>query len=116
MCSTRRSACAALLVCLLRSRPAVATTAPSPRRTTAAGPPAPLRTLYVQAPLTGPAADEGRAMVDAVRLVVGQAHGLAGEVRVIVRTLDDGGRRPRPIPTAAPPTPRARSPIPARWP
>jgi ABC-type branched-subunit amino acid transport system substrate-binding protein len=45
----------------------------------------------VQAPLTGPAADEGRAMVDAVRLVVAQANGLAGKVRVIVRPLDDGG-------------------------
>ena len=32
----------------------------------------PVRTLYVQAPLSGPAADEGRAMVDAVRLIVDQ--------------------------------------------
>ena len=37
--------------------------------------PAPVRTLYVQAPLSGPAADEGRAMVDAVRLIVDQAGG-----------------------------------------
>ena len=52
-------------------------------------------------------------MVDAVRLVVGQARGLAGEVRVIVRTLDDGGTAYRDRPgRAAPPTPRARSPIP----
>ena len=36
-------------------------------------------------------------MVDAVRLVVGQARGLAGDVRVIVRTLDDGGGHARPI-------------------
>ena len=30
-------------------------------------------------------------MVDAVRLVVDQHGGLAGQVRVIVRALDDGG-------------------------
>ncbi len=59
--------------------------------TTATTTPAPVRTLYVQAPLSGPAADEGRAMVDAVRLVVDQAGGVAGDVRVIVRALDDGG-------------------------
>jgi branched-chain amino acid transport system substrate-binding protein len=62
---------------------------PAPPATTAA--PAPERTLYVQAPLSGPAADEGRAMVDAVRLVVAQQGGLAGHVRVVVRALDDGG-------------------------
>ena len=62
--------------------------------TTAATAPAPLRTLYVQAPLSGPAAGEGRAMVDAVRLVVDQHGGLAGRVRVAVRALDDGGRPP----------------------
>jgi ABC-type branched-subunit amino acid transport system substrate-binding protein len=93
MCSTRRyGARFALLACLtvLAGGCGDDGAAPAPV-TTAAAPPAPLRTLYVQAPLTGPAADEGRAMVDAVRLVVGQAHGLAGEVRVIVRTLDDGG-------------------------
>lgn len=59
--------------------------------TTAPVPPAPVRTLYVQAPLSGPAADEGRAMVDAVRLAVDRAAGVAGKVRIIVRTLDDGG-------------------------
>ena len=30
-------------------------------------------------------------MVDAVRLIVDQAGGLAGDVRVVVRALDDGG-------------------------
>lgn len=59
--------------------------------TTAATTPAPVRTLYVDAPLSGPAADEGRAMVDAVRLIVDQAGGVAGGVRVVVRALDDGG-------------------------
>jgi branched-chain amino acid transport system substrate-binding protein len=62
---------------------------PAPPVTTTAA--LPVRTLYVQAPLTGPAADEGRAMVDAVRLVVDQKDGVAGAVGVIVRTLDDGG-------------------------
>jgi ABC-type branched-subunit amino acid transport system substrate-binding protein len=59
--------------------------------TTAAPAPLPLRTLYVQAPLSGPAADQGRAMVDAVRLVVDQHGDLARRVRVVVRPLDDGG-------------------------
>jgi branched-chain amino acid transport system substrate-binding protein len=62
-----------------------------PAATTAATTPAPVRTLYVQAPLTGPASDEGRAMVDAVRLIVDQAGGVAGPVRVVVHALDDGG-------------------------
>ncbi len=66
-----------------------AQTDPEPAVTTT---PAPVRTLYVQAPLSGPAADEGRAMVDAVRLIVDQAGGIAGKVRVVVRALDDGGR------------------------
>ncbi|MDX6538717.1 MAG: branched-chain amino acid transport system substrate-binding protein [Gaiellales bacterium] len=61
------------------------------RAKTAATAPVPVRTLYVQAPLSGPAAAEGRAMVDAVRLVVDQSGGVAGAVRVIVRALDDGG-------------------------
>lgn len=93
MCSTpRATACAALLACLAVLAAGCRDDGAQPAPvTTAAAPPAPLRTLYVQAPLTGPAADEGRAMVDAVRLVVGQARGLAGDVRVIVRTLDDGG-------------------------
>jgi branched-chain amino acid transport system substrate-binding protein len=59
--------------------------------TTAATTPAPVKTLYVDAPLSGPASDEGRAMVDAVRLIVDQAGGVAGGVRVVVRALDDGG-------------------------
>ena len=59
---------------------------------TTATAPVPERTLYVQAPLTGPAADEGRAMVDAVRLVVEQERDEAEDkVRVTVRSLDDGG-------------------------
>ncbi len=66
---------------------------PAPPPSTAAALP-PLRTLYVQAPLSGPAAGEGRAMVDAVRLVVDQHGGLAGKVRVVVRAQDDGGRPP----------------------
>ena len=92
MCSTPRrtaAACVALLVCLALTG-CGDDPEPTPA-TTAATAPAPVHTLYVQAPLSGPAADEGRAMVDAVRLVVGQAAGVAGEVRVIVRTLDDGG-------------------------
>ena len=63
-----------------------------PPATTATPPPAE-RTLYVQAPLSGPAADEGRAIVDAVRLAVDQQDGLAGRVHVTVRALDDGGDR-----------------------
>ena len=59
--------------------------------TTAAAAPVPVKTLYVDAPLSGPASDEGRAMVDAVRLIVDQAGGVAGSVRVVVRALDDGG-------------------------
>lgn len=80
---------AALLGCLLLTgcgtdaQPTPATTAPAA--------PVPVRTLYVQAPLSGPAADEGRAMVDAVRLVVDQAGGLSGRRRIVVRPLDDGG-------------------------
>jgi branched-chain amino acid transport system substrate-binding protein len=72
-----------LAACGNDSQPAPATTASTA--------PAPVRTLYVQAPLSGPAADDGRAMVDAVRLVVDQAGAVAGDVRVIVRALDDGG-------------------------
>jgi ABC-type branched-subunit amino acid transport system substrate-binding protein len=53
-----------------------------------------VRTLYVQVPLTGPAAEQGRAMLDAVRLVVDQHEGLAGQVRVKVRALDDAGKAP----------------------
>ena len=64
---------------------------PPDAATTAATAAAPVRTLYVQAPLTGPAADEGRAMVDGVRLVVDQAGAEAGSARIVVRALDDGG-------------------------
>jgi len=60
-------------------------------QTTVAIPAPPVRTLYVQAPLSGPAADEGRAMVDAVRLIVDQRAGAAGSPSVLVRALDDGG-------------------------
>jgi ABC-type branched-subunit amino acid transport system substrate-binding protein len=89
---TRAAAAPLLLACLLAagcgtdSQPA-----PAPVTATAS---LPLRTLYVQAPLTGPAADEGRAMVDAVRLVVDQHDGLAGKVRIQVRALDDAGKAP----------------------
>jgi ABC-type branched-subunit amino acid transport system substrate-binding protein len=91
--SSRRSlAAAALLGCLVLA--GCGTDSQPAPPATAAPPPAPLRTLYVQAPLSGPAADEGRAMVDAVRLVVDQHAGLAGQVRVVVRALDDGGKAP----------------------
>ena len=90
--ASRLALAAALAACLLAagcgtdSQPApLPTTAPSPL---------PLRTLYVQAPLRGPAADQGRAMVDAVRLVVDQHSGVAGKVRVRVRVLDDAGSAP----------------------
>ena len=86
---SRAAACGALLGCLALA--GCGDEAPPTPATTAPVPPAPVRTLYVQAPLSGPAADEGRAMVDAVRLVVDQAAGVAGKLRVIVRTLDDGG-------------------------
>ena len=118
MCSTPRvGACGALFVCLA----VLAAGCGDDRAATFAGhhrggPAGTLRTLYVQAPLTGPAADEGRAMVDAVRLVVGQAHGLAGDARVIVRTLDDGGVGTATVRSAAPTTPAARSPIRMPWP
>ena len=89
MRSTRSAALAVALLGLLAAGCGKgATTAPPAPATTAS---LPVRTLYVQAPLSGPAADQGRAMVDAVRLVVGQQGGVAGGVRVVVRTLDDGG-------------------------
>jgi ABC-type branched-subunit amino acid transport system substrate-binding protein len=93
--SSRLAAAGALLGCLLAgcgsgsgpgSQPVTPTTASTARP--------PLRVLYVQAPLSGPAAGEGRAMLDAVRLVVDQHGGVAGRVRVVVRALDDGGRPP----------------------
>jgi ABC-type branched-subunit amino acid transport system substrate-binding protein len=88
----RLAGLAALAGCLLAAGCGTdAEPAPSPTTATA---PLPLRTLYVQAPLTGPAADQGRAMVDAVRLVVDQHAGLAGGVRVQVRALDDAGKVP----------------------
>jgi branched-chain amino acid transport system substrate-binding protein len=90
--SSRLAAAAALLGCLLAAGCGTSSQpAPPPATTTA---PLPMRTLYVQAPLTGPAADEGRAMVDAVRLVVEQHGGVAGQVRVRVRALDDAGKVP----------------------
>jgi len=108
---SRLAAAAVLLACLAAgcgrdSRPApptVAVTAPPP-----------LRTLYVQAPLTGPAAGEGRAMVDAVRLVVQQHDGQAGQVRVAVRWTTEAGRPSPPMQRAARATPPARPPIPPR--
>ena len=60
------AACLLAAGCGNDAQPAPADRPRRPRR-------CPLRTLYVQAPLSGPAADEGRAMVDAVRLVVDQA-------------------------------------------
>jgi ABC-type branched-subunit amino acid transport system substrate-binding protein len=89
--STHSPGCAILLGCLLLAGCGTGSS-PSPAPTTTAAA-APLRTLYVQAPLSGPAADQGRAMVDAVRLVIAQAGGLAGPARLQVRTLDDGGGR-----------------------
>lgn len=89
---TRLAGLAALAACLLAAG-CGSDTQPAPSPTTATAP-LPLRTLYVQAPLTGPAADQGRAMVDAVRLVVDEHAGLAGEVRVRVRALDDAGKVP----------------------
>jgi branched-chain amino acid transport system substrate-binding protein len=90
--STHSLGGAALLGCLLLAGCGTHSHPSSPSATTAAAA-TPQRTLYVQAPLSGPAADQGRAMVDAVRLVVDQAGGLAGSVRVLVRALDDGGGR-----------------------
>jgi ABC-type branched-subunit amino acid transport system substrate-binding protein len=84
-------AAAVLLGCLLAG---CGTDAQPAAPTTTATAPVPLRTLYVQAPLSGPAAGEGRAMVDAVRLVVQRHGGQAGQVRVAVRALNDGGRPP----------------------
>jgi branched-chain amino acid transport system substrate-binding protein len=88
---SRLAAAGTLLGCLLAG---CATGSPPIPATTTATAPAPLRTLYVQAPLSGPAAGEGRAMLDAVRLVVDQHGGLAGSVHVAVRALDDGGQSP----------------------
>ena len=82
-------AAAALLGCLLLA--GCGTSAQPAPSTAPVTVPAAVRTLYVQAPLSGPAVDEGRAMVDAVRLVVDQQGGLAGKVRIVVRALDDGG-------------------------
>lgn len=91
MRSTRSAAnaLAALLAGLLVA--GCGDSAEQPPETTAAVPSAPARTLYVQAPLTGPAAAEGRAMVAAVRLIVQQGDGLAGPSRLTVHALDDGG-------------------------
>ena len=90
--ANRLALAAALAGCLLAAGCGTdSQQAPAP---TTAPPPLPLRTLYVQAPLTGPAADQGRAMVDAVRLVVDQHSGVAGKVRVRVRPLDDAGSAP----------------------
>jgi branched-chain amino acid transport system substrate-binding protein len=89
---SRLAAAAALTGCLLAAG-CGADSQPAPSLTTTVAP-LPLRTLYVQAPLTGPAADQGRAMVDAVRLVVDQHSGVAGQVRVRVQALDDGGTAP----------------------
>ena len=86
------AAAVALAGCLLAAG-CGADSQPAPPSTTSDAP-LPLRTLYVQAPLTGPAADQGRAMVDAVRLVVDQHSGVAGHVRVRVRALDDAGGAP----------------------
>ncbi len=96
MCSSSRKstpagAGALLVACVLAG--CGTDSQPAPPASTAAAPP-PVRTLYVQAPLSGPAAGEGRAMVDAVRLVVDQHGGTAGNVRVVVRAQDDGGRPP----------------------
>jgi branched-chain amino acid transport system substrate-binding protein len=82
-------AAAAVLACVVLS--GCGTSAQPPPSSATVTAPAPVRTLYVQAPLSGPAADQGRAMVDAVRLVVDQAGGLAGRLRIVVRALDDGG-------------------------
>jgi ABC-type branched-subunit amino acid transport system substrate-binding protein len=89
---TRLALPAALAACLLAA--GCGTSPPPAPVPTTAPEPLPLRTLYVQAPLRGPAADQGRAMVDAVRLVVDQHSGVAGKVRVRVRALDDSGSAP----------------------
>jgi branched-chain amino acid transport system substrate-binding protein len=60
------------------SDPAPATTAPT--RTV---------TLWVELPLAGAAAEDGRQMLDAVRLVVAQADYRVGDVGVEVRASDD---------------------------
>ena len=88
---SRPAAAALLLACLLAGCGTDSQPAPPTVPVTA---PLPLKTLYVQAPLSGPAAGEGRAMVDAVRLVVQQHDGQAGQVRVAVRALNDGGTPP----------------------
>jgi branched-chain amino acid transport system substrate-binding protein len=62
-----------------------ATSAPAPAVTT------PLRTvtLWVDLPLAGAAAEEGRQMLDAVRLVVAQADYRVGNLALRVRASDD---------------------------
>ncbi len=88
---SRPAVAAVLLACLLAACGTDSQPAPPTVPVTA---PLPLKTLYVQAPLSGPAAGEGRAMLDAVRLVVQQHDGQAGQVRVAVRALNDGGTPP----------------------
>jgi hypothetical protein len=118
-------AAAALLACLLLAGCGTDDAKPAPSTAPTAAP-APVRTLYVQAPLSGPAGDDGRAMVDAVRLVVDQQGAIAGRVRIVVRALDHGGATaatdtamaaplPPPIRRAVPATPRRRLPTGARW-
>ena len=87
---------------------AAATTSTTPSRTV---------TLWVDVPLAGAAAEDGRQMLDGVRLVVAQSDYRVGDIAVQVRASDDADPATgHSDPSRAVPVRPARLPIPARSP
>ena len=99
----RVAACGgALLLGLVTAACGSSASAPSPA-TPATTAPSRSVTLWVDLPLAGAAAQEGRQMLDAVRLVVSQAGYRVGKLGVDVRASDDadlgdGSLRPGALP------------------